>query len=419
LVRVAVLGHVLAAQQHWKPAVEAVGSNLSYPVDDAGCQPWVDYPRPLLTRNAMSFMNLNGAWQFDYKSVADLSAPAFGYDLPDNITVPFPMESRLSGIHNTSASGFFFYRLVVDGRTLPARSPSRARLLLRFEASHYETHVWVNTKKQVVLGQGGSSKTAPFHVGDGQFSFDVTAAVEGPCAGTEPDSFCPPVFHEIMIGISDREPKRMAPGRPSTGAGAGKAYSPASGIYGTVWFEAVPKAFISDLAVSPAASAAAASSGRRITVQTSVQTGAGGTPAADFVIKVSVTAPNSTAVLATGSAPVGTPVTLDIPASATRWWSAADPLSIYQLTAVITDSDGLLEEDVVGSAFALHAPDAALRGASTPAPAPAPAPAQAASANGLPLYRVGAMDNGCFLGCFTTATLYPPAGSSVPPTCVA
>jgi len=58
-----------------------------------------EYPRPQMVRK--DWLNLNGLWEFDIggpqeKSLQDLH-------LKQNILVPFPVESALSGVKTTGA----------------------------------------------------------------------------------------------------------------------------------------------------------------------------------------------------------------------------------------------------------------------------------------------------------------------------
>ena len=55
---------------------------------------WPEYPRPQMTRT--DWMNLNGLWQFQ-AAVAD-EKPPVGKTLTEEILVPFPVESALSGL---------------------------------------------------------------------------------------------------------------------------------------------------------------------------------------------------------------------------------------------------------------------------------------------------------------------------------
>ena len=70
--------------------------NLKTPyesTDDA----WNEYPRPQLKRD--SWINLNGKWNLSVRDVTGVDTPV------GEVTVPFPPESRLSGISRTLEKG--------------------------------------------------------------------------------------------------------------------------------------------------------------------------------------------------------------------------------------------------------------------------------------------------------------------------
>jgi hypothetical protein len=130
-----------------------------------------EYPRPQLTRPAETWQHLNGLWQIDY-SVKDLSAPPFGQTLAEEILVPYPLESSLSGIRKRAPDSSMFYR-----RSFPAASllPScTGRRLLHVEKSDYQTETYVNTKH---LGTHWG--------GFAPFSYDITDQVASADGETE------------------------------------------------------------------------------------------------------------------------------------------------------------------------------------------------------------------------------------------
>ena len=53
--------------------------------------PWTDYPRPQMVRD--SYLSLNGPWDFSFSRSRSIPT-----DFPQQILVPFPPESSLSGI---------------------------------------------------------------------------------------------------------------------------------------------------------------------------------------------------------------------------------------------------------------------------------------------------------------------------------
>ena len=123
------------------------------------------YPRPLLARAADSWRSLNGLWQYD-GTPRSLDAPPFGATLPQEIMVPYPPESALSGVANLTAHDRSWYRLTRNTTALvpPSCAGGGAmRALLHFEAADWNVTVWLNG---AMLGS---------HVGAyDPFSFDIT-----------------------------------------------------------------------------------------------------------------------------------------------------------------------------------------------------------------------------------------------------
>ena len=56
---------------------------------------WAEYPRPQFRRQQWD--NLNGMWELQEVLKTD-EEPPFGQQLKENILVPFPIESELSGM---------------------------------------------------------------------------------------------------------------------------------------------------------------------------------------------------------------------------------------------------------------------------------------------------------------------------------
>ena len=201
-----------------------------WPVKDARLPtPWTaevtpdnvlpEYPRPQLKRDA--WLNLNGLWQFT--GAAEGEDPPFGTDLAEQILVPFPSESDLSGIRRHE--DYMWYR-----RTLQAPEEwSDQRVLLHFGAVDYKATVWVN-------GQEVAQHTG----GYGRFSADITDALtdEGE--------------QEIVVGVTDRTNATWQPiGKQRDIPDRGIFYEGTSGIWQTVWIEPVPQAHVVRLRMTP------------------------------------------------------------------------------------------------------------------------------------------------------------------------
>lgn len=186
-------------------------------------QPWSEYPRPSLRRD--SFLNLNGPWDF-CESPQGSEPRAY----PETITVPFPPESLLSGIHRTFAPGTaLYYR---KRFSLP-EGFRKDRVLLHFGAADQEAEVTLNG---VPLGSHSGGYEG--------FSFDVTETLR-------PEN-------ELVVRLTDLQDGGVLPYGKQRRRRGGMWYTPVSGLWQTVWMEAVPEEFIRDLRFS--------STGNRVTL---------------------------------------------------------------------------------------------------------------------------------------------------------
>lgn len=179
--------------------------------------PRAEYPRPQLFRE--SWMNLNGQWEFEIDhGVTGRERKLYEAEhLSGQITVPFCPESKLSGIGYTDFMAAVWYRKEIE---LP-EDFSGKRVLLHIGACDYETEVFVN------------GKTAGTHIGGYiSFSFDITALLR-------------PHKNVITVFAKDRTRSGEQPlGKQSTDFySAGCFYTRTTGIWQTVWLEAVPETY--------------------------------------------------------------------------------------------------------------------------------------------------------------------------------
>lgn len=180
-----------------------------------GAVPWSAYPRPQLRRD--SFLNLNGDWQFQIRS-----EPYLPKTYSHTIRVPFPPESRLSGLQMQPPPGsYLFY-----ARKL--RLPDgfqQGRILLHIGAADQIADVYVN---QLHVGT---------HIGGYEaMTFDITDALQ-------PDN-------DLVIRVWDDLRDTTLPYGKQTLKRGGMWYTPISGIWQTVWLESVPEAYIRSLDIS-------------------------------------------------------------------------------------------------------------------------------------------------------------------------
>lgn len=109
------------------------------------------HPRPQFTRG--DWVDLCGTWFFAYDD-QDCGVRDGWYRQPAAfdrlITVPFPPECQMSGIHETGFHSIVWYRRTFVLSELPPRE----RLLLHFGAVDYRAMVWVNDQL-VIQHEGG------------------------------------------------------------------------------------------------------------------------------------------------------------------------------------------------------------------------------------------------------------------------
>lgn len=173
------------------------------------------YPRPQLRRP--SYLILNGEWDFSYGEYL------YSEEYSEKIRVPFPPESALSGIGRTHGdSDYLHYRREV---TLP-EGFTEDRLLLHFGAIDQEAWVYINGE-QVAERLGGY---IPFTV-------DIT---EYQSLGR----------FTLSVVCRDNLDIRFPYGKQTKKRG-GMWYTPVSGIWQTVWLEAVPEEYIKSLRLTP------------------------------------------------------------------------------------------------------------------------------------------------------------------------
>lgn len=178
--------------------------------------PRPEYPRPQFERN--SWVNLNGKWSysFDFGQTGDQKGWTNSKGFDDNITVPFCPESKLSGVQHTDFINAIWYQRTLN---IPAEWNGK-RINLNFGASDYETHVYVD------------GHLAGTHYGSGSsFSLDITKLVQGGGA------------HNLVVWVKDNLRDGLQTGGKQCFnlRSEGCSYTRTTGIWQTVWMEAVDK----------------------------------------------------------------------------------------------------------------------------------------------------------------------------------
>ena len=195
------------------------------------CVPRPEHPRPQFERAA--WVNLNGEWtyQFDFgESGRDRGRERYrSKGFGAKITVPFCPESKLSGVGHTDFIPAMWYHRKL---TVPADWTGK-RIFLRFGAVDWECEAYVDGVSQGVHFGGTSS-----------FAFDVTAALADGCE------------HDLVVRVTDHTRGKFTSGQPKgkqiwTYESSGCYYTRVTGIWQTVWLEAVAEGGLESCRIVP------------------------------------------------------------------------------------------------------------------------------------------------------------------------
>jgi beta-galactosidase/beta-glucuronidase len=188
--------------------------------------PRPEYPRPQFVRD--SWLNLNGPWKFAFDfgmsgDQAGWASDPSSFDL--TITVPFCPESTLSGIGHTDFIPACWYARTFE---IPSEWAGH-RVLVHFGGSDYDTRVWVNG---TLVGRhyGGSAS----------FTFDITNVL------TDGEN-------RIVVGARDDLRSGIQPGGKQCPDlhSRGCHYTRTTGIWQSVWLEAVPEVNLHSVRIVP------------------------------------------------------------------------------------------------------------------------------------------------------------------------
>jgi len=285
----------------WKPAAGPLMSRFAKDVHPD--KVWTEYPRPQMVRR--EWQNLNGLWQF---AVASRDAlPPIGKQLSEQILVPFPVESALSGVMRSAER--VWYRRTFN---VP-KGWAGKHLILHFGAVDWDATVWVNGKK-IGTHRGGYDP----------FEFDITEAIN------------PAGAQELIVGVYDPTDAGTQPRGKQVRKPHGIWYTSTTGIWQTVWLEPVRDARATSLRIVPDLKAGIV----RVTVF--------GTSAADGQA-VRLTALSGNDPVATATGVIGQTIEIALPDA--HPWSPADPF-LYGLKVVVGDVER--ESDSVDSYFGMR-----------------------------------------------------------------
>jgi len=203
-----------------------------FPMADSSI-PRSEYPRPDFRRDDSSWLNLNGQWEFAFDEAAyatTTALDAFVAQQPHfdgTIQVPFAFQSKLSGIGDTSFHDYMWYAR--DFETPTQWAADNKRGLLHFGAVDYYCKIWVN---QSYVGEhlGG-------HIG---FQLDVSPFLK------------PGQVNRVIVYVEDTQSITQPRGKQFWKPQSEFCfYTRTSGIWQTVWLEAVPRVYLNRLQVQP------------------------------------------------------------------------------------------------------------------------------------------------------------------------
>ena len=263
--------------------------------------PRPEHPRPQFRRDA--WINLNGTWTFAFDFGRSGQAAGWqqstGFDR--EITVPFCPESALSGVGHTDFIEALWYHRKLE---IPAAWAGKS-VLLHFGAVDYESEVYID------------GRSAGRHFG-GTVSFchEITALVE------------PGGTHDLVVRVHDdvrggRQPRgKQCPELHSRGC----LYTRTTGIWQTVWLEAVAPGGLADAQIVPDLD------GSRFLVSPSFRTLL---PGSTF----RATLRDGDATVATAETPAAQAGALCLCIDDPKPWSPDDP-HLYGLTLEVVDAAG-------------------------------------------------------------------------------
>ena len=187
--------------------------------DEAMCDnPLPEYPRPQMVRE--NWINLNGF--FDFAITGEDTEWCEKYD--EKIRVPFAVESGLSGLgRRVSAKDRLWYRKKF---TLPEAFKGK-RTLLNFGAVDWQCKVYVN-KKEMGGHTGGYCP----------FAIDITDALKDG-------------ENELVVWVYDPTDESWQNRGKQASCSHGFWYVSTSGIWQTVWMEAVNESYIKKYKLTP------------------------------------------------------------------------------------------------------------------------------------------------------------------------
>ena len=270
--------------------------------------PRPEHPRPQFVRD--SWVNLNGQWTytFDFGDTGLERGLAKSEGFDGNITVPFCPESKLSGVEYKDFINCMWYQRKVD---VPAAWEGK-KIVLNFGAVDYYSTIYVNGH---LAGRhwGGTSS----------FAVDMTPYVK---AGEKAN---------IVVCVKDdiRQGEQTGGKQSRVYYSEGCYYTRVTGIWQTVWMEAVSPAGLKEVYVKP-------------DLDNSCFVLEPKFHALEKGLSLQVKLKDGNKVVASKKVKATTPMTVILPVKNVKTWSPESPF-LYDLEYEVVDASGKVVDKVV------------------------------------------------------------------------
>jgi beta-galactosidase/beta-glucuronidase len=206
-----------AQETSWKIAGNKITTQWADKVNPLN--PLPEYPRPQMVRN--EWKNLNGLWDYAITPSNESMPKAF----QGKILVPFAVESALSGVNKPVGPDNILWYMTKF--TVPS-SFKKKNILLHFGAVDWLSDIYINGIK-VGSHQGGYDP----------FFFDITSFIKG--SGPQ----------LLELRVTDPVDKGPQPRGKQVQKPESIWYTSVTGIWRTVWLEAVPTTYITSIKLIP------------------------------------------------------------------------------------------------------------------------------------------------------------------------
>lgn len=269
--------------------------------------PRPEYPRPQFFR--ADWINLNGPWTytFDFGKTGIQRGFELSQGFAGSITVPFCPESVLSGVGHTDFIEAMWYQRFIS---IP-QDWQEKRILVHFGGVDYQCEAFVDGKS-VGRHWGGTVS----------FTFDITRFVQ------------PGSTHSLVLAVQDDTRMGQQPGGKQSQSynSHGCHYTRTTGIWQTVWLEAVQPEGMKSIQVVPDLDGS-----RFILTPTFFATRRG--------LKFRATLLDGDQRISQETVPANQGAPCILPVSAPRPWSPADPF-LYDLQLEVLDENDVLLDQV-------------------------------------------------------------------------